>query len=53
MAAPICFEGAEPVRAELDQSSLVPQYGQKLLEAWSSPWHTGHFIRYQIWSRVP
>lgn len=53
IAVPTCFEGAEPVRAEPDQSSLVPQYGQKLLVTSSSPWHTGHFIRYQVWSRVP
>jgi len=30
-AAPTCLEGAEPVLVESVQSSLVPQYGQKLL----------------------
>src|SRR6267143_2825196 len=45
---PICFEEKDAGRVELAQSSLVPQYGQKLLETSSSPWHTGHFIRHNI-----
>src|SRR3989442_234317 len=53
IAAPICFEGEELVRGEPVQSSLVPQYGQKLLESCSSPWQTGHFIQDHLWSWVP
>ena len=33
IAMPTCLEGGEPVRLGPVQSSLVPQYGQKLLEA--------------------
>ena len=48
IAVPTCFEDEDVVLPEPVQSSLVPQYGQKLLEVSSSPWHTGHFIRDQI-----
>src|SRR6476661_783307 len=36
-AVPIYFDEEDPGRVELVQSSLVPQYGQKLLETCSSP----------------
>src|SRR5437660_8945887 len=49
---PICFEEDDRGRVEPVQSSLVPQYGQKLVEACSSPWHTGHFIHDQIRSWI-
>ena len=48
IAVPICFDEEGLGRVEPVQSSLVPQYGQKVLEACSSPWHTGHFIRDHI-----
>jgi len=37
IAVPVCLEEEDPGRVELVQSSLVPQYGQKLLEPCSSP----------------